>query len=196
MKKKDVMQYVVHEKGMALGAHGVRSGKDYTIDISYACSVQAGDHTSVAYLPVNHPDGELAVILHDSGVYCWFNTFNVPRGLKWDFFEAVTGWKIGPKEWYGTMSRRILHIQRALLLLGGPDLKWKPRIHDANPPRFYEPLPSGPYAGKKLDRTKFEDSKKEYYKEVGWDENGIPESEVLKKLGLEEVDRILEKKIR
>jgi aldehyde:ferredoxin oxidoreductase len=196
MKKKDVMQYVVHEKGMALGAHGVRSGKDYTIDISYACSVQAGDHTSVAYLPVNHPDGELAVILHDSGVYCWFNTFNVPRGLKWDFFEAVTGWKIGPKEWYGTMSRRILHIQRALLLLGGPDLKWKPRIHDANPPRFYEPLPSGPYAGKKLDRTKFEDSKKEYYKEVGWDENGIPESEVLKKLGLEEVDRILEEKIR
>jgi aldehyde:ferredoxin oxidoreductase len=196
MKKKDVMQYVVHEKGMALGAHGVRSGKDYTIDISYACSVQAGDHTSVAYLPISHADGELAATLHDSGVYCLFNTFNVPRSLKWDFFKAVTGWKIGPEEWYGTMARRILHIQRALLLLGGPDLKWNPKIHDENPPRFYEPLPSGPYAGKKVDRTKFEDSKREYYEEIGWDENGIPKSEVLRKLGLEEVDRVLKEKIR
>ncbi len=196
MKKKDVMQYVVHEKGMALGAHGVRSGKDYTIDISYACSVQAGDHTSVAYLPISHADGELAATLNDSGVYCLFNTFNVPKRLKWAFFKAVTGWKIGPEKWYGTMARRILHIQRALLLLGGPDLKWNPKIHDENPPRFYEPLPSGPYAGKKVDRTKFEDSKREYYEEIGWDENGIPKSEVLTKLGLEEVDRVLKEKIR
>jgi len=196
MKKKDVMQYVVHEKGMAIGAHGVRSGKDYTTDISYACSVQAGDHTSPAYLPIHHGDSELTIILHDSGVYCWFNTFNLPRQLKWDFFKAVTGWEIGPEEWYETTARRILHLQRALLLLGGPDIKWNPKIHDDNPPRFYEPLPSGPYTGKKVDRAKFEDSKKEYYKEVGWDENGIPKSEALKKLGLEEVDRILKEKVR
>jgi len=98
MKKKDVTQYVVHEKGMAIGAHGVRSGKDYTTDISYACSVQAGDHTSPAYLPIHHGDSELTVILHDSGVYCWFNTFNLPRHLKWNFFKAVTGWEIGTEE--------------------------------------------------------------------------------------------------
>jgi len=196
MKKKDVTQYVVHEKGMAIGAHGVRSGKDYTTDISYACSVQAGDHTSPAYLPIHHGDSELTVILHDSGVYCWFNTFNLPRHLKWNFFKAVTGWEIGPEEWYETTARRILHLQRALLLLGGPDLKWNPKIHDDNPPRFYEPLPSGPYAGRKVDRAKFKDSKKEYYEEVGWDKNGIPKSEVLKKLELEEVDKVLEEKIR
>jgi len=196
MKNKDVMQYVVHEKGMAIGAHGVRSRKDYTTDIAYACSVQAGDHTSTAYLPIRHGNSELAIILHDSGVYCWFNTFNLSGSLKWRFFKAVTGWKIGPKEWYGTMARRILHIQRTLLLLGGPDLKWNPKIHDDNPPRFYEPLPSGPYSGKKVDRAKFEDLKKEYYEEVGWDENGIPKSEALKKLGLGEVDRVLKEKIR
>ena len=196
MKKKDVTQYVVHEKGMAIGAHGVRSGKDYTTDISYACSVQAGDHTSTAYLPIYHSNSELAIILHDSGVYCWFNTFNLPRHLKWNFFKAVTGWEIGPEEWYETTARRILHLQRVLLLLGGPDLKWNPKIHDDNPPRFYEPLPSGPYAGRKVDRAKFEDSKKEYYEEVGWDKNGIPKSEVLKKLELEEADKVLEEKIR
>ncbi|MFB0500835.1 MAG: aldehyde ferredoxin oxidoreductase family protein [Candidatus Bathyarchaeia archaeon] len=195
MKGKDVVQYAVQEKGMALGAHGIRSGRDYTTDISYACSVQAGDHTSVAYVPIDHGDSELTMILHDSGVYCWFNAFEPPEA-KWDFLKAVTGWEIGPEEWYQTTALRILQLQRALLLLGGPDLKWNPKVHDNNPPRFYEPLPSGPYAGKKIDRAKFEESKKEYYEAAGWDENGIPKSEVLKRLGLEDVDRVLEEKVR
>jgi len=196
MKRKDVMQYAVQEKGMAIGAHGIRSGKDYPLDISYACSVQAGDHTSIAYVPIDHGDSELTIILHDSGVYCWFNVFALPKTLKWDFFKAVTGWEIGPEEWYETSALRILHLQRVLLLLGGPDLKWDPKLHDDNPQRFYEPLPSGPYAGKKVDKNKFEESKKEYYEAAGWDENGIPRSEVLKRLGLEEADKMLEEKIR
>ncbi len=181
---------------MAIGAHGVRSGKDYTTDISYACSVQAGDHTSTAYVPIHHGNSELAMILYDSGVYCFFNNFGLSRRLKWDFLKAVTGWEIGPEEWYETTARRILHLQRVLLLLGGPDLKWNPKTHDDNPSRFYEQLPSGPYAGKKVDRTKFEDSKKEYYEEAGWDENGIPKSEALKQLGLDEVDTVLNEKVR
>jgi len=115
---------------------------------------------------------------------------------KWDFFKAVTGWEIGPKEWYETSALRILQLQRVLLLLGGPDLKWYPKVHDDNPPRFYEPLPSGPYAGKKVDKAKFEESKKEYYEAIGWDENGIPRSEVLKRLGLEEAEKVLKEKIR
>ncbi len=196
MKGTDAMRYAVCEKGMALGAHGVRSGKDYTKEVAYACSVQAGDHTSTARVPIDHGNSELTVILHDSGVYCFFNAFNLPRNLKWDFFKAVTGWQVGPEEWYDVTAKRILHTQRALLLLGGPDLRWNPKTHDDNPPRFYEPLPSGPYAGKKVERAKFEDLKKEYYEGVGWDENGIPESEELRKLGLEEVDKVLEEKVR
>jgi len=195
IKGKGVMEYAVQEKGVALGAHGIRSGRDYTTEISYACSVQAGDHTSIAYVPIDHGDSELTIILHDSGVYCWFNAFELPE-VKWDFLKAVTGWEITREEWYQTTALRILHLQRALLLLGGPDLKWNPRVDDDNPPRFYEPLSSGPYAGKKVERATFEESKKEYYEAVGWDENGIPRSEVLKQLGLEEVDRVLEEKIR
>jgi aldehyde:ferredoxin oxidoreductase len=80
-----------------------------------------------------------------------------------------------------------------MLLLGGPDLKWKPKIHDSNPPRFYEPLPSGPYRGKTVDRAKVEGEIRRYYEAVGWDENGIPKTEVLKKLGLDDVDNALEK---
>ncbi|KPV61634.1 MAG: Tungsten-containing aldehyde ferredoxin oxidoreductase [Candidatus Bathyarchaeota archaeon BA1] len=192
LKGVNVVKYAVVEKGMAIGAHGIRSGKDYPARISYACSVQAGDHTSIAHPILTHENSELRLILHDSGVYCWFNTFDVPEGLIWGLFEAVTGWKVGPEEWYKTTARRILHIQRATLLIGGPDLRWDPRVHDDNPPRFYEPLPSGPYAGRTVDKAKFEKAKKEYYENVGWDENGISKSEELKRLGLSEVDRKLE----
>jgi len=192
VKSVDVLRYAVVEKGMAIGAHGVRSGEDYVQNISYACSVQAGDHTSAAMLPIFESDSELTIMLHDSGVYCLFNTMEAEAlDLIWDFFEAVTGWKIGPEEWYETTARRILHIQRAALLLGGPDLKWDPRVHDDNPPRFYEPLPSGPYAGKTVNKAEVERAKKEYYESVGWDENGMPKLEELKRLGLDGVARKL-----
>jgi len=190
-KGVDVLRYAVVEKGMAIGAHGIRSRQDYPKNISYPCSVQGGDHTSIAHPILTHENSELRMILHDSGVYCWFNTFDVAEELVWDIFEAVTGWKVGPEEWHETTARRILHIQRAALLMGGPDLKWDPRVHDDNPPRFYEPLPSGPYTGKAVNKAKVEKAKKEYYENVGWDENGIPKPEELKRLGLEGVDRKL-----
>jgi aldehyde:ferredoxin oxidoreductase len=88
---------------------------------------------------------------------------------------------------------KTLQLQRAMLLLGGPDLSWNPRIHDDNPPRFYEPLPSGPYKGKATDKVAFEKYKKRYYKAVGWDKNGVPSSEMLSELGLKDVDKALER---
>jgi len=198
MKKKDLLQYAVQVKGIGVGAHGNRSGLDYTTEISYACSVQGGDHTSVAQLPLTGGNSELSLMLHDSGVYCWFNVFPLAAGFPevWEFFRAVTGWEMAPEEWYGTTARRILHIQRAALLLGGPDFKWDPAIHDDNPARFYEVLPSGPKAGQKVDRNEFEAIKREYYEAVGWDERGIPRSDILKQLGLQSVDKALRQKLK
>ncbi|MEA2089371.1 MAG: aldehyde ferredoxin oxidoreductase C-terminal domain-containing protein [Thermoproteota archaeon] len=196
MKKTDVLQYAVQEKGVGIGAHGIRSGKDYPINISYACSVQAGDHTSVAYLPITDFLSELTRILADSGVYCIFNAFGLPKNVRWDFLQAVTGWDITPEEWYDVTARRILHLQRALLLLGGPDLKWTPKVDDENPPRFYEPLPTGPYAGKTVNRAEFEESRTKYYEAVGWDKKGIPTSEELKRLRLDKLDKVLAEKVR
>ena len=186
LKGIDVMKYAVQVKGMALGAHGVRSGLDYTNPISYACSTQAGDHQSLASLH----GGEKVRVLSDSAIYC--NFLNV-HGLVWDFFKAVAGWNITQKEWENIIAPRILHIQRAVLLLGGTDVNWEPLVDDDNPPRFYEPLPSGPQTGKKIDRAKFEDMRSEYYKMMGWDERGIPRSDVLLRLGLEDVDLALNK---
>jgi aldehyde:ferredoxin oxidoreductase len=88
---------------------------------------------------------------------------------------------------------KTLQLQRAMLLLGGPDAKWNPKIDDDNPPRFYEPLPSGPEKGKTTDKKAVEKYKHRYYKAVGWDMNGVPTSQMLVKLGLKDVDEALEK---
>jgi len=186
MKGVDVTPYAVHVKGVEIGAHGIRSGKDYATVISYALSPQAGDHTST----VSDGHREMAgAVFSDSAVFC---NFSVDRSIQWDFLKAVTGWDITNEKWSSWNGPIISNTQRALLLLGGPDLFWSPKDDD-NPPRFYEPLPTGPYKGKTADRKQFEEMKKTYYESVGWDENGIPTSETLKKLGLEDVDGVLNK---
>ncbi|WXG44235.1 MAG: aldehyde ferredoxin oxidoreductase C-terminal domain-containing protein [Promethearchaeati archaeon SRVP18_Atabeyarchaeia-1] len=186
LKGTDLMKYAVHSKGVSIGAHGIRSGKDFlTKNISYACSVQGGDHTSATNLPLD--DSELSTIFADSATYCFFTTFGIEDTELFKLYEAITGWKLPAQEWYSTKALRILTLQRTMLLLGGPDAKWRPRLDDDNPPRFWEPLPSGPYKGKKLNRKKFERDRLEYYGAVGWDENGVPTPETLRRLGLQDL---------
>jgi aldehyde:ferredoxin oxidoreductase len=194
MKGRGVLQYAVQSKGIGIGAHGIRSGKDFSTEIGYACSVQCGDHTSITDLSSDGIVGEVWSVFNDSAVCCNFSGgFGLPRHLKFDFYNAVTGLELTRENWGKSGGLKTLQIQRALLLLGGPDLKWNPKVHDDNPNRFYEPLPSGPYKGKAADRASIKESVHEYYEEVGWDENGIPKSEVLKKLGLGDVDKVLRK---
>jgi aldehyde:ferredoxin oxidoreductase len=188
MKGVDVTPYAVHVKGVELGAHGTRSGLDMR-PISYACSVQAGDHTSSVYDAYNDMRG----VFNDSAVICSFCTNWREPQLLWDFYRAVTGWNTTLEQWNGVLGHRIVQIQRAVLLLGGPDITWDPEVHDDNPPRFYEPLPSGPHKGKTTDRKVVEEMKKQYYEAIGWDEKGIPKSEILKNLGLDDVDRVMNK---
>jgi aldehyde:ferredoxin oxidoreductase len=194
MKGKDVLQYAVQSKGIGIGAHGIRSGKDFSNDIGYACSVQCGDHTSMTDLAEDGAVHEVWSVFNDSAVCCNFTGgFGLRRSLKYDFYNAVTGLELTRDNWGKGGGLKTLQIQRALLLLGGPDLKWNPKVHDDNPRRFYDPLPSGPYKGKAADRASVRESVQKYYEEAGWDENGVPKSETLKKLALEDVDKALRK---
>ena len=68
---------------------------------------------------------------------------------------------------------------------------WDPRIHDDNPPRFYDPLPSGPFKGKAPKREDVISMKKQYYTEIGYDEYGIPREEVLDRLGIPDAKRAI-----
>lgn len=190
LKKVDVLPYAVHVKGVEVGAHGVRSGRDYTHDISYACSVQGGDHTSIA---IDAYD-DMESVFQDSAVYCNVISWGGEMGdLDWRFLGAVTGWNITEEKWKKELGHRIVHIQRAAELLGGPDVVWKTPRDDDNPARFYEPLPSGPDKDATTDVKEVQRKRREYYDAIGWDERGVPKSSVLRKLGLDDVDAALDK---
>ena len=188
IKGVDVIPYAVHVKAVEVGAHGLRSGKeaDYH-DISYACSAQGGDHTSSIYLDFKHPFYSLFI---DSAVVCMFCFL---PDLVWDFAQAVTGWTITKDKWFLEFGQRVTTLERGLVLIGGPDVFWNPVKDDDNPPRFYEPLPSGPYQGRTTDKTLVEKRKQEFYTNMGWDEMGIPTKETLVKLSLGDLEREMEK---
>ncbi|MFX1455708.1 MAG: aldehyde ferredoxin oxidoreductase family protein [Promethearchaeota archaeon] len=197
MKKTEVLKYAIHLKGMAIGAHGLRSGKDMvtTTPIGYSVSVQAGDHTSSAALPIDGRGSELRSIMSDSGVYCNFTTFTLAFAQIADFYFAVTGWELTKENWFSEKGLRILQLQRAVSLLGGPDAVWRSKQDDTLPSRFWEPLPSGPHKGEALDKEAFEKLKAEYYAIVGWNEEGVPTSEILQKLELKDVESKLKKEL-
>jgi len=185
MKNVDVMPYVVHCKGIEIGAHGTRSGMDMN-PIGYAASPQGGDHTSSVR------DGYSDMmwsVFGDSAVVCGFCFSN----LIWDYARAVTGWDITMRRWCTEQGPRIQALQQAAILLGGPDIVWDPDNDFDNPPRYYEPLPNGPYKGKTTDRTAVEEQKRNYYKVMGWDERGIPTQETLEKFGLGDVEPYMKK---
>ena len=186
LKQEDLLKYVIHVKGIEIGAHGTRSDADYTHDISYAGNVQGGDHTSVS--KDGYSDMSDAVFA-DSGVFCDFCRTNVD--LEFDFAKAVTGFPISVESWRKETGPRIVTLQRALLLLGGPDLKWEPIKDDDNPPRFYEPLPEGPYKGQKTDKKIVDEKLQRYFETLGWDDRGIPTKETLKKLDLADLEPIM-----
>ncbi|MEM4809295.1 MAG: aldehyde ferredoxin oxidoreductase C-terminal domain-containing protein [Desulfurococcaceae archaeon] len=190
LKDVDACKYAVHVKGIGIGAHGIRSGKDYPQPISYAASVQGGDHTSVAGLPVKSTESEAWAAFMDSAVVCMFLAQEDDYML--EYLNTVTGWGFTKDDLYNA-GIRILTLQRILLLIGGPDLKWDPIIHDENPEKFYEPLPKGPFKGSAVDKTKMIEQKKQYYSELGWDERGIPLPETMDKLGIGEFKHLIEK---
>jgi aldehyde:ferredoxin oxidoreductase len=174
---KDSHLYAVHVKGIEVGAHGVRSGQDRN-PLSYSIATQGGDHCSTA-----DKTGEPA-ILNDTLVLCGFWRAGDERKLR--LLNAATGFGITQEELETVLMPRWIALQKAPLVLAG----WS-QEDDTNPPRFYEPLPSGPYKGLKVDKAEEQQMLQEAYQARGWDKRGIPTSETLGKLGLPYLDTSL-----
>ncbi len=190
MEPEELLRYAVHVKGIEVGAHGTRSDKDYTHDMCYSASVQGGDHTSTVTDGYSDMSGAL---FFDCAVYCTFTSRGPSQQLQFDFAKAVTGFPITLHGWRSVNGPRIITLQKALLLMGGPDVAWEPVKDDVNPPRFYEPLPSGPYKGKTTDRERVDIRTQAYFQTLGWDERGIPKKETLVKLGLADLEPAMAK---
>jgi aldehyde:ferredoxin oxidoreductase len=93
--------------------------------------------------------------------------------------RAVTGWNFSMLELH-EVGRRALTLPRLFNLREGLTDK-----DDYLKPRFFEPLKSGPLAGKALSREDFDATLQDYYGIMGWDEKGQPLAGTLKALGLE-----------
>jgi aldehyde:ferredoxin oxidoreductase len=94
-----------------------------------------------------------------------------------DTINACTGLNWSQEDLRGC-GERITHLQKLLNIRYG----WKKEDDFNYPKRFMEPVDEGPAAGKipiGLDHAIME-----YYRERGWDEQGIPTPEKLKSAGL------------
>jgi aldehyde:ferredoxin oxidoreductase len=94
-------------------------------------------------------------------------------------YSACTGIQRRPREMM-KRGERIFNVMKAYNVREGFTRK-----DDRLPPRFYEPIPSGPAKGAVLQRSVIEGRLDEYYKLRGWSvARGIPTREKLDELGL------------
>lgn len=175
---KDSYKYAIHVKGQELAAHDPRGFKGR--GVSYALGPNGGDHHEG-----NTPEGQAIWAYLSSMVMCSFVAgyawLKRNPGLVCDMLNAATGWNTTPEE-YWTTARRIITTMRAFNIreagIGRKD--------DILPERLRtEPLPEGPKKGEVFTEEDTKKMQDDYYAYYGWDENGIPTEETLKKLKLD-----------
>jgi aldehyde:ferredoxin oxidoreductase len=89
--------------------------------------------------------------------------------LMGELLSAITGWETSSAEVVRWGERRF-HLMRMYNLREGLTA-----ADDRLPDRFFnEPIATGPQAGVKLDREKFQAAIATYYEMMGWDERGVP----------------------
>jgi aldehyde:ferredoxin oxidoreductase len=99
-------------------------------------------------------------------------------------FEIVTGRQMRWDEML-SVSEKVWHLTRSI---SAREIKGFGRSWDYPPERFMtEPVPDGPNKGHFISRKEVDVLLDEYYTMRGWDHNGIPEAETLKRFGLEDV---------
>jgi len=174
---QNTLRYAMVTKGIEWGAHGVRSGQDMN-PRSYSINTQGGDHCSTAGLTYDRG------MLDDTLVLCGFWRANNEEILQ--FLNASTGFNITEEEMSNVLLPRWTTLQWAPLLMHG----WT-HEDNTNPPRSYEPLPSGPYKGLRVSKAKEQQMIQEAFAARGWDRRGVPNSETLDRLGLPYLEAVM-----
>jgi len=184
-------KFAIHVKGLELP--GVEPRGSWGMALAFATADRGGCHqrawTPTAELKgilprfqtegvarfVKETQDERAVCF--SLVLCDFVPFSVE-----DFAELLfnaVGINLSAEE-YMVTGERIWNLTRMFNVREGISRK-----DDTLPPRILEEVPmEGPAKGKVLNREVLERMLDEYYELRGWDKNGIPTQETLKRLGL------------
>jgi len=186
-------------KGLEIPGHSARA---YPINaIGYATNTRGGSHhdhrPTFRGVPPDDPlhrDLGLQVefvmrtqnltAIGDSLTQCRFVTeqgFGIKLGLNHvRILNAVTGWDMRLED-LEEIGDRIVNLERAFNCREGIR-----KIDDLLPYRVtHEPIPEGASKGKYFSSEKLEMALNDYYSQRGWDQEGIPIDQTLKKLGLE-----------
>jgi len=197
-EKPEWRQYILEVKGMPFAAYDPRGlhgmGLAYGTSSRGACH-NVGGWTIRAELLSGEYDrfalkgkGKLVKEIQDNRAYVdslglctvvrrslGFN--DNPQG---DVLKAVTGFDFTPE--LMEIGSRIYTLERMILVREGIRRK-----DDMLPPRVMtEKVPDGSAKGRILTREMYEVMLDEYYAVRGWDEEGVPTQETLRKLGLDE----------
>jgi len=187
-------KYAYQVKGLEIAGHSPRVVK--TLAIGYATNTRGGSHQDarVRYLPdMDTYEGkvELAIAnqnlsaVGDSLVQCRFimeSALGQAFGNEYsNLVKAVTGLELSTAE-LNEIGERIVNMERMFNIREGIR-----RRDDTLPYKvMWEEIPQGPHKGERIPAEKLEELLNSYYKLRGWDENGVPLKETLKRLGLEQ----------
>jgi aldehyde:ferredoxin oxidoreductase len=134
--------------------------------------------------------------IFESLTVCRLPWVEVGFELEWypKFLHAATGVEMN-WDMLNLIGDRIFNLTRVFWVREYGE-KWSRKM-DVPPARWFEePTTQGPLKGAKLDKTKYDAMLQTYYKRRGWDGRGIPSKSTLKKLGLEDAAKQLEKRVK
>jgi aldehyde:ferredoxin oxidoreductase len=170
-------KYAVMAKKQGFAAHDPRGNN--SMIYAYALGPRGGAHTDGG-----SPQDIVARTLYSNMCLCYF----VPAtwreratSLPLEMLNPLCGWNITLDEAM-TVAKRTLILQRAYSHREGGIS----RKDDILPERMMkEPLPEGPKKDKLITADMLKKAQDEYYAVLGWDDNGVPTAETLKKYGLD-----------
>ncbi len=184
-------QFAVHVKGLECAAWDPRGRKG--MGLSYATAEVGASHLRGWPATTDPPDTSAMdmvesmirsrdeKVLTDSLVVCHF-TYHVPLSFqqKIRLLNAVTGESYSESDIL-TFAQRIAVVTRMFNIREGIS-----REDDDLPRRFWEPQSQGPRKGLAayISREDFEASLERFYIIRGWDKNGVPTKDTIRKLGL------------
>ncbi len=187
-------KYAYQVKGLEIPGHSARALK--VMSIGYATGPRGGSHqdTRRRYEPsmIDYegkveqaiPSQNMCTV-GDSLILCRF-VMEAGCGEKFNevytnLLEAVTGWSPSSSE-LNEIGERICNMERIFNVREGISRK-----DDILPYRvMWEAIPRGPLAGQRTPPEKLAELLDKYYQLRGWDENGIPQLQTVKRLGLKE----------
>lgn len=211
MGTKELSKYIGHNsetfaanvRGLEIAGHSPRGC--YMMGLGYSTSPRGGSHLdsrpTIEYKGLTAKDDitdkaklvaetQIMTAVGDSMILCRFTEHLFGHTLKWNLqnggedmyatsINLVTGWDIGIEE-LDTIGRRIWCLERMYNLASGFKNE-----KDTLPGRFLdERISTGPSTGRGITREILDQMLTDYYKYIGWDNNGIPTADTLKDLEL------------